>query len=50
MQMTREEVLKVLSEYRPELKERDWTNGDVITVLKWLLPAEKKKWQQELES
>jgi hypothetical protein len=43
MALSKEQVLKILRSYRPDLKtEEDWQGADLIMVLQWLLPAE---WQ-----
>jgi len=41
--LTREQVLKILSKYRPDFSEDDWREADVISVLSWLLPYELNK-------
>lgn len=48
--LSKEQILNILAEYRPELSEEHWREeADLISVLSWLLPQEWKKSEQRLE-
>ena len=50
MVLSKEEVLKILRSYRPDLKtEQDWEGLNLVMVLQWLLPAEWENAQRRID-